>query len=139
MDQVFLSEKEDLWYQTALCEKDRPGRDGCWRGESEEDPYIPQNQRLQNPTQNLVVQNLCEKRNDGDWKKIKNTEAASESPSKKGNPDVKTKSKETPFAPQKKIKKNPPKQSSGGLKINFTRVKILKSANENKINDGFLS
>jgi len=47
--------------------------------------------------------------------KIENTEAASKSPPKKGNPDVKPKSKGPPFAPQKKMKKNTPKKSSGGL------------------------
>jgi len=40
--------------------------------------------------------------------KIENTEAASKSPQKKGNPGVKTN------APRKKIKKNTPKKSSGG-------------------------
>jgi len=31
-------EKEDFLYQTVLCEKDRQGRDGSWKGESKEDP-----------------------------------------------------------------------------------------------------
>jgi len=38
--------------------------------------------------------------------KIESTEATSKSPPKKGNPGIKPKSKGTPFAPQKKIKKN---------------------------------
>jgi len=46
--------------------------------------------------------------------KIENTQAVSKSPPKKGNPDVKPKSKGPPFAPQKKMKKNTPKKSSGG-------------------------
>jgi len=46
--------------------------------------------------------------------KIENTEAASYSPPKKGNSGVKTKSKGTPYAPRKKIKKNTPKKSFGG-------------------------
>jgi len=37
---------------------------------------------------------------------------------------VKTTSKRTPFAPQKKMKKNTSKKSSGGLELNFNRVKI---------------
>jgi len=37
--------------------------------------------------------------------------AVSKSPPKKGNPGVKTKSKGTPFAPQKKIKKNTPRRA----------------------------
>jgi len=57
--------------------------------------------------------------------KIKNTEAASNSPPKKGNPGVKTKSKGTPYALQKKIKNNTPKKSSGGSELNFNQVKIL--------------
>jgi len=57
--------------------------------------------------------------------KIENTETASKSPPKKGNPGVKTKSKGTPYAPRKKIKKNTPKKSSGGSELNFYQVKIL--------------
>jgi len=57
--------------------------------------------------------------------KIESTEAASKSPPKKGNPGVKTKSKETQYAPRKKIKKNTPKKSSQGSDLNFNQVKIL--------------
>jgi len=60
--------------------------------------------------------------------KIENTEAASKSPLKKGNSGVKTKSKGTPYAPRKKIKKNTPKKSSGGSELNFNQVKILIQA-----------
>jgi len=60
--------------------------------------------------------------------KIENTEAAGQSPQKKGNPGVKPKSKGPPFAPQKKMKKNTPKKSSGGLELNFNRVKILNQS-----------
>jgi len=42
--------------------------------------------------------------------KIENTEAASKSPPKKGNPGVKPKSKGTPLAPQWEMKKNIPKK-----------------------------
>jgi len=42
--------------------------------------------------------------------KIKNTEADSKSPLKKGNSGVKTKSKGTSLASQKKMKKNIPKK-----------------------------
>jgi len=59
--------------------------------------------------------------------KIENTEAASKSPPKKGNPNVKTKSKGTPYEPQKKINKNTSKKTSG-----------IKSVNEDNLNDGFL-
>jgi len=124
MDQMFLPENEDLLDQTVLCEKDRHRRDGGWREESKEDLKMLQNQRHQNSTQHSVVQNLCEKRNDADWKN-QNTEAASKSSPKKGKPDVKAKSKGTPFASQKKMKKNTPKKSSRGLKLNFNQVKIL--------------
>jgi len=55
--------------------------------------------------------------------KIENTEAASKSPPKKGNP-VKTKSKGTPFAPQKEMKKNIPEKSFGGLELNFNQLKF---------------
>jgi len=59
------------------------------------------------------------------FEKFENTEAASNSPPKKGNPGVKTKSKGTPYAPRKKIKKNTPKKSSRGSELNFNQVKIL--------------
>jgi len=61
-------------------------------------------------------------------KKIENTEAASKSPPKEGNPGVKPKSKGTPNAPRKKIKKNTPKKSSGGSESNFNQVKILNQS-----------
>jgi len=57
--------------------------------------------------------------------KIENTETASQSPPKKGNPGVKTKSKETQYGPRKKIKKNTPKKSSQGSDLNFNQVKIF--------------
>jgi len=55
--------------------------------------------------------------------KIENTEAASKSPPRKSNP-VKTKSKGTPFAPQKEMKKNIPEKSFGGLELNFNQLKL---------------
>ena len=61
--------------------------------------------------------------------KIENTEAASKSPPKKGNPGVKAKSKGTPYAPQKMIKENTSK-SSGGSELNFNQVKILNQPNK---------
>jgi len=51
-----------------------------------------------------VVQNLCEKEMMA-IEKIENTEAASKSPPKKGNPGVKTKSKGTPYAPRKRLRR----------------------------------
>jgi len=65
--------------------------------------------------------NLCEKEMMA-IEKIENTEAASKSPPKKGNPGVRAKSKGAPFAPRKKMRKNTPKKS---LELNFNRVKIL--------------
>jgi len=97
------------------------------------DPSMTQNQRHQNS----VVQNLCEKEMTA-MEKIENTEAASKSRPKKGNPDVKTKSKGTPFASQKKMKKNTPKKSSGGLELNFYSVKILNQPTKMTLMTDFL-
>jgi len=57
---------------------------------------MPQNQRHQHQAQNSVVQNLC-KKNIMTNEKIENTEAASKSPPKKGNPGVKPSLKEHPL------------------------------------------
>jgi len=71
-------------------------------------------------------------------KKSKNTEAASKSPPEKGDPSVKTKSKETPLASQKRMKKNTSRKSSRGLELNFNRVKIFNQPEKIKLMTDFL-
>jgi len=105
MDQVFLPKKEDILYQTVLREKTD-------RGEMEVEGERAKKTRKCHKTS--VIKTRPKTR----WyktyvekemmaiEKMENTEA-SKSPPKKGNAGVKTKSKETPYSPRKKIKKNP--------------------------------
>jgi len=81
---------------------------------------MSQNQHHQNPAQNSVKKEIMV------IEKIDNTETASKSPPKKDNPDVKAKSKGASFASQKKMKKNTPNKSSGGLELNQpTKITLM--------------
>jgi len=124
MDQVFLLGKKYLLDQTVLCEKDRQGRDGGWREERAKKTRKCHKTSVIKTRPKTWWSKTYVKKEMMAIEKIGNTEAASKSSPKKGNPGVKAKSKGTPFAPQKKMKKNTPKKSSGGLELNFNRVKI---------------